>query len=121
MSLANIIRMPASGDANEPTPGAPPSTIAEAGLHPDNLAQLLLKTLLNGEATGSTLSERLRLPYSLLDALIQHARIEKLLEVRGMAGVGSASYRYVLTDLGRERAVNFMEISRYVGPAPVPL
>ena len=36
--------------------------------------------------------------------MIQHARIEKLLEVRGMTGVGSAGYRYVLTDLGRDRA-----------------
>ena len=61
------------------------------------------------------------MPYSLLDALIQHARIEKLLEVRGTTGVGSAGYRYVLTDLGRDRARQFLDICRYVGPAPVPL
>ena len=36
--------------------------------------------------------------------MIQHARIEKLLEVRGTTGVGTAGYRYVLTDLGRDRA-----------------
>ena len=120
MSLANIIRMPSAG-ANEPAPGAPPATIKETGLHPDTLSQLLLKTLLNGEATGSILAERLRVPYSLLDAMIQHARIEKLLEVRGMTGVGSAGYRYVLTDLGRDRAMQFMDICRYVGAAPVPI
>jgi hypothetical protein len=121
MSLANIVRESPSGSAEQPAPSAPPATIAETGLHPDTLAQLLLKTLLNGEATGSTLAERLRVPYSLLDAMIQHARIEKLLEVRGMTGVGNAGYRYVLTDLGRDRAQQFMDISRYVGPAPVPL
>ena len=121
MSLANIIRMPTGVGSNEPAPGAPPATISETGLHPDTLSQLLLKTLLNGEATGSILAERLRLPYSLLDAMIQHARIEKLLEVRGMTGVGSAGYRYVLTDLGRERGTQFMDLCRYVGPAPVPL
>ena len=104
-----------------PLPRAPPATIKETGLHPDTLSQLLLKTLLNGEATGSILAERLRVPYSLLDAMIQHARIEKLLEVRGMTGVGSAGYRYVLTDLGRDRAMQFMDICRYVGPAPVPI
>ena len=57
----------------------------------------------------------------MLDALIQHGRVEKLLEVRGTSGAGSAGYRYVLTDLGRERAMQFFGLSRYVGPAPVPL
>ena len=100
---------------------APPATIEESGLHPDTLSQLLLKTLIAGEASGSGLADRLRLPYSLLDALVQHARIEKLVEVRGTSGVGTAGYRYMLTDLGRDRAQQFMDVCRYVGPAPVPL
>jgi hypothetical protein len=104
-----------------PMPPAPPTTIRETGLHPDTLAQLLLKTLVAGEASGSSLAENLRLPYSLLEALVQHARIEKLVEVRGASGAGSAGYRYALTDLGRDRANQFFELSRYVGPAPVPL
>jgi hypothetical protein len=95
--------------------------IAESGLNPEVLAQLLLKTLLGGEASGSALAERLRVPYSLLDTLIQHARIEKLIEVRGTSGVGTAGYRYILTDLGRDRANQYMDVCRYVGPAPVPL
>ena len=41
---------------------------------------------------------RMRLPYSVLDALIQHARVEKLVEVRGASGTGTAGYRYALTD-----------------------
>ena len=53
--------------------------------------------------------------------MIQHARVEKLVEVRGTSGVGSAGYRYMLTDLGRDRAGQFLDICRYVGPAPVPL
>ena len=102
-------------------PPAPPTTIEETGLHPDTLAQLLLKTLVAGEASGTGLAEKLRVPYSVLDALIQHARIEKLVEVRGTSGAGSAGYRYMLTDLGRDRAGQFLDICRYVGPAPVPL
>jgi hypothetical protein len=104
-----------------PAPPAPPNTIEETGLHPDSLNQLLLKTLIGGEASGSGLADRLRVPYAVLDSLIQHARIEKLVEVRGTAGTGSAGYRYVLTDLGRDRAGQFLDICRYVGPAPVPL
>jgi hypothetical protein len=102
-------------------PPVPPATIADTGLHPDTLAQLMLKTLIAGEASGTQLSDRMRLPYSVLDALIQHARIEKLIEVKGTSGAGSAGYRYALTDLGRDRAVQFLDINRYVGPAPVPL
>jgi hypothetical protein len=102
-------------------PPAPPNTIEETGVHPDTLAQLMLKTLVAGEHSGTGLSEKLRVPYSVLDALIQHARVEKLLEVRGTSGAGSAGYRYVLTDLGRDRAGQYLDICRYVGPAPVPL
>ncbi len=104
-----------------PLPPPPPATIEATGLHPDSLAQLLLKTLVAGEASGTGLAESLRLPYSVLDALIQHARVEKLVEVRGASGAGNAGYRYALTDLGRDRAGQFFEISRYVGAAPVPL
>jgi hypothetical protein len=104
-----------------PAPPAPPNSIEETGLHPDTLSQLMLKTLVAGEASGTGLAEKLRLPYSVLDALVQHARVEKLLEVRGASGTGSAGYRYVLTDLGRDRAGQFFDMSRYVGPAPVPL
>ena len=107
--------------ASQPTPPPPPATIAATGLHRDTLAQLLMKTLVGGEASGTGLAEALRLPYSVLDTLIQHARAEKLVEVRGASGTGTAGYRYVLTDLGRDRAMQFMEVSQYVGPAPVPL
>jgi hypothetical protein len=119
MSLVATAEPPAA--VGQPTPPAPPSTLEETGLHPDTLAQLLLKTLVAGEASGTGLSEKLCLPYSVLDALIQHARVEKLVEVRGTSGAGSAGYRYALTDLGRDRAGQFLEVSRYIGPAPVPL
>jgi hypothetical protein len=107
--------------STRPTPPPPPATIADTGLHPDTLHQLLLKTLVAGEASGSQLSDKVRLPYSVLDALIQHARVEKLVEVRGASGTGTAGYRYALTDLGRDRANQFLDMSRYVGAAPVSL
>jgi len=81
----------------------------------------MLKTLIAGESSGTQLAESLRLPYSVLEALVQHARVEKLIEVRGAGGVGTAGFRYALTDLGRDRANQFLGICRYVGAAPVPL
>jgi hypothetical protein len=122
VSTATLLTTPpAAKSLTQPTPPPPPATIAETGLQPDTLSQLMLKTLVSGEASGTGLAEALRLPYSVLDALIQHARIEKLVEVRGTSGTGAAGYRYILTDLGRDRAMQFLEISRYVGSAPVPL
>jgi hypothetical protein len=104
-----------------PMPPPPPFSLAETGLHPDVLSQLMLKTLVAGESNGTQLAEHMRLPYSVLDAMIQHARLEKLVEVRGASGTGTAGYRYTLTDLGRDRANQFLDMNRYVGPAPVPL
>jgi hypothetical protein len=119
-SVATALVDPAPA-VTAPAPPAPPATLAETGLHPDTLAQLMLKTLIAGESSGTLLAEQMRLPYSVLDAMVQHARVEKLVEVRGASGVGSAGYRFALTDLGRDRAMQFLDINRYVGPAPVPL
>jgi len=124
MSLAAVASIADAGAAlpsGQPTPPPPPQSIAETGLHPDTLSQLMLKTLVTGESSGTQLAERLRLPFSVLDAMIQHARVEKLIEVRGASGAGSAGYRYILTDLGRDRAGQYLDMNRYVGPAPVPL
>lgn len=99
-----------------------PQTLEETGLDPDLLVQLIVKTLYYaGEATGSEVAEDLRLPYFVLDSLFQFLRTEKLIEVRGVEGIEKGSYRYSLTSLGRERAREFLEVSLYVGPAPVPL
>lgn len=111
----------AAVNATPPAPPVSPTTIEETGLHPDSLNQLLLKTLVAGEASGTGLADKLRVPYAVLEALIQHARVEKLVEVRGAAGTGTAGYRYALTDLGRDRAGQFLDLCRYIGPAPVPL
>jgi hypothetical protein len=104
-----------------PEPPPPPATLEATGLNPDTLSQLLLKSLIAGEASGTGLADKLRLPYSVLETLVEHARIEKLIEVRGASGTGTAAYRYVLTDLGRDRANQFLDVCRYVGAAPVPL
>jgi hypothetical protein len=98
-----------------------PRTVEATGLAIDGIEQLLIKTLYNGEATGHLLSERMRLPYSVLEPLVERVRAERLIEVKGATGTGTASYRYVLTDLGRDRARQYLDINSYAGPAPVPL
>ena len=104
------------------TPAPPvPASLRETGLAVDQIERLLIKTLYTGEATGLVLADRLRLPYPILEPLIERVRAEQLVEVRGAIGSGSAGYRYSLTDAGRERARQYFDVSQYVGPAPVPL
>ena len=105
-------------------PGDPPpvpQTIEELGIPADRIGELQLKTLVGGEASGSELADRLAVPFALLEGIIEHARAMKLVEVKGASGVGAAGYRYALTDLGRDRARQHLDVCRYAGPLPVPL
>jgi hypothetical protein len=107
-------------ECRAPVPPAPVSP-ADTGLSFEQLKQLVVKALFAGEATGTTLGDRLRLPYGLFEHLVEHLRGEKLIEVRGATGTGTAGYRYGLTDLGRDRAAAYLDANQYIGPAPVPL
>jgi hypothetical protein len=104
------------------TPAPPvPARLEDTGLGADMIEQLLVKALYGGEATGLMLAERLRLPFAILEPIIERIRFERLIEVRGTTGTSAASYRYAMTDLGRARAVQYLEINQYIGAAPVPL
>ena len=98
-----------------------PTCLSEVGLTPDSIADLVLKWLYRGEASGTDLADRIRLPYALLEGIIEHARVERLVEVRSAGGTGTAGYRYGLTGGGRDRAQQCFNACGYVGPAPVPL
>ncbi|HEY6362646.1 MAG TPA: hypothetical protein VIX63_16155 [Vicinamibacterales bacterium] len=98
-----------------------PTTIDGTGLSADQIEQLLVKTLYGGEISGLTLADRVRLPYTIFEPLVERIRAERLVEVRGASGSSSASYRYALTDLGRDRARQYLAASQYTGAAPVPL
>jgi MoxR-like ATPase len=111
----------AAFEAQETAPPPMPATLEATGLAPDRVEQLLTKTLYVGEATGLVLADRLRLPYGAIEGLVERTRAERLVEVRGATGTGSASYRYALTDLGRDRARQYLADNGYIGPAPVPI
>lgn len=98
-----------------------PQSLADTGIGADQIEQLLVKTLYAGENSGLAIADSMRLPFSLLEPLIERARAERLIEVRGAAGTGTAAYRYALTDLGRDRARQYFDINHYTGAAPVPL
>src|SRR5436190_18395288 len=97
-----------------PIPAAP-ATIQDTGVSPDLIEQLLIKTLYGGEASGLAIAGRMCLPYAFLEPLVEHARAERLIEVRRAAGTGTAGYQYALTDAGRDRAQQYLAVNHYVG------
>ena len=47
--------------------------------------------------------------YSILEPHLEHLRVEMLVQVKSAAGMGTAGYRYTLTDAGRDRALRYFE------------
>jgi hypothetical protein len=107
-------------ETRTPAPAAP-RTLEDTGLTADLVEQLIIKSLYGGESTGLALADRIRLPFTIIEPIVERIRAERLVEVRGTTGTSTASYRYVATDLGRERAQQYLAINQYSGAAPVPL
>jgi hypothetical protein len=96
-----------------------PSNLAETGLEPGVSLDLALRMAHTvTEFTTENVVDRLCLPEPLVVELLDHLKRDRLIEVLGEAARG---YRYSITDMGRKRADRLLEISGYVGPAPVSL
>lgn len=100
-------------------PAAPP-TAEESGVDPSVLGDLALK-LANTvpRLTTEWAAEQLKLPTALVERLFWQLREEQHLEILGQSG--PLTYRYAITNRGRDFAKHLMEISGYIGPAPVSL
>jgi MoxR-like ATPase len=101
----------------------PPESLADTGLDPEFLTDLLVKTVyrLNIERP-SEMSRAVKLPVPLVEQLIQKAHDKKLLEMKGQLGANLvAEMRYALTSRGREWALEALAQSEWIGPVPVPV
>jgi hypothetical protein len=99
-----------------------PQTIAETGLQPSFLADLVMKhVLFMGEFSVSDLVDRIKLPQNILDTILESLRREHFLRVKGAELYSRHSYRFIITEQGVNRANVLLDVSRYVGPAPVIL
>jgi predicted ATPase with chaperone activity len=97
-----------------------PTTAEQTGIDPDVLMNLVLKMAhTTTKFSTQAATERLRLPLQVANDLLEGLCADKFIEVLGPAG--PFSYYYSITMRGRERAAQLMEMSGYVGPAPVPL
>jgi hypothetical protein len=99
-----------------------PGTLEEAGLSLDLVGQLILKTLhFAGELDGAELARRLGLNFPVVEPAVDTLKQQHHCTIAGGGSIGSVSYRYRITDAGRERAALLLNSNQYVGIAPVPL
>jgi predicted ATPase with chaperone activity len=112
--------LPAMAKVGNTMVPAPPPTPHGTGVEPALLSDLALK-LCNTvpRLTSDWAAEQLCLAPSVIERLFWQLRDEQLVEILGQDG--PLSYRYAITQRGREFARRLTEISGYVGPAPVSL
>lgn len=103
-------------------PDGPESPLAleDFGIEPRVISELCLKHALSVPYfTSDWMSDRLAVPLVIVNEMLEQLREDKMVEVLGATGV--FGYRYALSGSGRQFALRLMEISGYVGPAPVSL
>lgn len=101
---------------------AVPMTITDTGLELSQIADLLMKHLLfMGDFKISDLSERVKLSLPVIESAMESLRRDKFIEVKGGTGYAAVTYTFKISDTGKNRAAELLDLCRYVGPAPVSL
>ena len=107
-------------DRDQPFIPLAPNTLEAAGLNPSMVEELVCRFLLNrGEASGRQISDQLRLPFRLIDPILNRLKSEQMTVYRGANSVND--YTHSLTDQGRDRARRYNLRTTYYGAAPVQL
>ena len=97
-----------------------PTDLAETGIAPEVLGDLVLKMAYTvATFTTAAAARRVCLPIHMVAEILERLKADRLVEILGDSG--PFGYRFMITERGREHAVRLLEISRYVGPAPVSL
>lgn len=107
---------------DRPLAPPPPRTLEDIGLSGETVDELLLKILyVQGAKTGRELTDVIAIPFHIVDERLVQLQQRRLVAVSGTTGPNRGSFRFDLTDAGRQRAREALRVSQYVGPAPVPL
>lgn len=101
-----------------------PKTIEETGLRSGFLMRLVLKSMyLNALDCTAALVEELKLSPLIVQSLVDRVRERQFIEPLGSSANPDRplDVHFTLSETGRARALEAIEQSEYVGPAPVPL
>lgn len=100
-----------------------PRNVEETGISEEFIAGLALKILyFGGQLKGWQVAQMMRLHFSgVVEPVLQGLKNQHLVQVTGGSNLNRASYQYIITDKGAQRARELLERNRYVGPCPVTL
>ena len=101
-----------------------PTTLAETGLPLTLMRDILIKTMYRMSLNlVSDIARQVCLPFSMVQALIDDARHERLVEAMGTLHATSTSGEmgFQLTEAGRKHAQDALALSEYYGAMPVPM
>lgn len=99
-----------------------PHSLEDTGLDLSFIVDLINKhVVFMGEFTIPMVAKRVKLPVSIVDQAMEVLRREKFIQVTGADQLYKTSYKFSMTDAGRNRAAELLNICRYTGPAPVTL
>lgn len=99
---------------------APPDSVAELGVEPRVVFDILVKFLSTaGQGNAATIAETLAVSRRLAAALIDQARAQGIAELK--PGIVAGELRTELTPRGRSMAVEAFANNAYIGPLPVSL
>ena len=97
-----------------------PTDPGDAGISPVTLRDLALKAAYTvPQFTTEWAARQLCLPQVLVGELLEQMNNDHLLDILGTSG--PFGFRYAISGRGRERAARLLEVSGYIGPAPVSL
>ncbi len=117
-----VLKREKSSDAGPIAGPAVPRSIEETGLDLPFLADLILKQVLPvGEFTLPQVVASTGLPLAVVDQAVEALRRERWVEVKGTLDYHKTTFRFSITDRGRSRGGDLLEVCRYAGPAPVTL
>jgi hypothetical protein len=105
---------------DEPFVPRVPDSLEAAGLSDSLVESLLMRYLLQrGEASGRQIAEQLKLPFLIVEPILNRLKYEQMTAYRGANTVND--YTHSLTERGRDRARQYLLQTTYYGAAPVRL
>ena len=97
-----------------------PKSLEESGISEMVLESLVLQIFLSvGTITGRGLTDRVKLPFRIVEQLLAQLRVRQMVAHARPASLND--FYYSLTENGQKRALNYQRNFSYTGPAPVPL
>jgi hypothetical protein len=120
VALGYISRENLEAVLQEPPPVA--KTPEDTGLDMNFLLNCLLRTMYISQLqTIPELSEQIKLTRPVVEDLLNFAKKDALVEIRGPSEKNYNIMRYALTNAGKERASEALRRCEYIGPVPIPL